>query len=77
MPSVLSTISGTRARRATAAMAAMSVKPPPGFSIDSMKIALVLSVSASTKLSGLAESAHFTCQPKLLKAWVNWLIEPP
>ena len=70
-------MSGTLARRATREIASMSVIVPPGLAIDSMKIALVLSDSASTKLSGLSGSAHRTCQPKALKAWLNWLMEPP
>jgi hypothetical protein len=75
--SVLSTIRGTRALRAIAAMAARSVMRPPGLAIDSTKIALVLGDSAASKLSGFSASAHTTCQPKDLKEWLNWLIEPP
>ena len=74
---MLSTMSGTRACFAIAASAAMSVITPPGLAIDSQKIALVLSVTSAAKAAGSAGSAHFTCQPKRLKAWLNWLIEPP
>ena len=55
----------------------MSVTVPPGLAIDSTKIALVCGVTARSKLEMSSESAHTTFQPKLLKAWVNWLIEPP
>ena len=75
--SVLSTISGTPALRATAEIASMSVTVPEGLAIDSMKIALVCGVTARSKLPISSGSAHTTFQPKLLKAWVNWLIEPP
>ena len=66
-----------RASRAISAIASMSQTTPPGLAIDSMKIALVLSDSAARNASGSSGSAHFTFQPKLLKAWLNWLIEPP
>ena len=75
--SVLSTISGTPALRATSAIASMSVMLPAGLAIDSMKIALVRGVTARSKLPISSGSAHATFQPKLLNACVNWLIEPP
>jgi hypothetical protein len=50
---------------------------PPGLAIDSQKIALVFGVTAAANVSGLLESAHFTFQSKFLKAWLNWLTEPP
>jgi hypothetical protein len=53
---------------AIAAMASMSVTTPPGLAIDSMKMALVFSVSAAAKFWGSSGLAHLTCQPKLLKA---------
>ena len=74
---MLSTTRGTFARLATAAMAATSMTMPPGLARASMKIALVLSVTRASKAAGSAGSAHFTCQPKRLKAWLNWLMEPP
>jgi len=46
-----------------------------GLAIDSMKMALVCGVTARSKLSISSGSAHTTFQPKLLKAWLNWLIE--
>ena len=77
MASVLSTISGTPARRAIAATASMSVMTPPGLAIDSMKIALVFGVTARSNEAMSSGSAHTTFQPKFLNAWLNWLIEPP
>src|ERR1700761_4025468 len=75
--SVLATIRGTPALRATAEIASISVTLPEGLAIDSMKIALVRGVTAFSKLSMSSGSAHATFQPKLLKAWLNWLIDPP
>ncbi len=77
MASVLSTISGTPAALAMAAMAGRSTTMPPGLAIDSQKIALVRGVIASAKLSGRVASAQATFQPKLAKAWLNWLTDPP
>jgi hypothetical protein len=57
--------------RATAAIASISGMLPPGFAIDSMKIALVRGVTARSKLPISSGSAHATFQPKLWKAWVN------
>ena len=73
----MSTISGTRARFATSAIAAMSMTTPPGLAIDSMKIALVRGEIAASKEETSSGSAQTTFQPKLLNEWVNWLIEPP
>ena len=50
---------------------------PPGLAINSTKIALVLGVSAARNESASVVSAHRTSQPHFLKAWVNWLIDPP
>ena len=55
----------------------MSVTTPPGLAINSMKIALVFGVTARSKVPISSGSAHTTFQPKFLKAWLNWLIEPP
>ena len=44
---------------------------PPGLAIDSQKIALVLQVTARSKLEMSSGSAHTTFQPKLLNAWLN------
>ena len=63
---MLSTISGTPARRARLAIASMSVMTPPGFAIDSMNIALVFGVIARSKEPMLSGSAHTTFQPKFL-----------
>ena len=73
----MSTISGTLARFAMVPMAPTSVMTPPGLASASMKIALVFSVSSASNAAGSAGSAQRTCQPKRLKAWLNWLIEPP
>ena len=43
----------------------------------SMKIALVLSSIWLSNEERSPVSAQRTCQSKLLKAWPNWLIEPP
>ena len=77
MASVLSTISGTPAFLAMAAIAGRSTMTPPGLAINSQKIARVLGVMALAKLSGSVESAHLTCQSNFLKEWLNWLTEPP
>src|SRR6478609_4564888 len=74
---VLSTMSGTLALRAMAEMASMSTMMPPGLAIDSTKIALVRGDRACSKVEGSSGSAHTTFQLKLLKEWLNWLIEPP
>src|SRR5687767_14837872 len=65
---VLSTISGTRAFLAMADIASMSQTTPPGLAIDSVKIALVLGVIACSNEAMSSGSAHFTFQPKFLKA---------
>jgi hypothetical protein len=75
--SVLSTMSGTPARRAMPAIASTSTTTPPGLASDSMKMALVLGLRARSKLEMSSASAHTTFQPKFLKAWLNWLTEPP
>ena len=77
MASVLSTISGTPAFCAILAIAAMSVMRPPGLAINSMKMALVFGDSAFSMEERSSASAQTTCQPKDLKEWLNWLIEPP
>ena len=69
--SVLSTISGTPASLAIAAMAGISVMMPPGFAMLSMKIARVFGVSAALNVSGLVASAHTTRQSNLRKPWLN------
>src|ERR1044072_1432852 len=69
--SVLSTISGTPALRATSAIASMSVMLPAGVAIDLMKIALVRGVTARSKLAISSGWAHPTFQPKLLYARVS------
>ncbi|MGY3626734.1 hypothetical protein ACVWWI_003665 [Bradyrhizobium sp. USDA 3686] len=63
--------------RATVEIASMSVMLPAGLAMDSMKIAFVRGVTARSKLAMSSGSAHTTFQPKLLNAWVNWLMEPP
>src|SRR5687768_9845929 len=75
--SVLSTISGTCAFLAIAAIASISQTTPPGLAIDSVKIALVFGVIAFSNEEISSGSAQATFQPKFLNAWVNWLIEPP
>jgi hypothetical protein len=70
-------MSGTPVRRAMSAIASMSVMMPPGLAMDSMKIALVFGVTARSKLAMSSGSAYTTFQPKFLKEWLNWLIEPP
>ena len=50
---------------------------PPGLAIDSQKMARVLGVTALAKLAGSVASAHLTRQSNFLKAWLNWLTEPP
>ena len=55
----------------------MSVITPPGLAIDSVKIALVFGLMARSNEPRSSGSAHTTFQPKFLKAWLNWLIEPP
>ena len=74
---MLSTISGTPAFLAIFEIASMSVMTPPGLAIDSMKIALVLPLTARSNEEMSSGSAHTTFQPKFLNEWVNWLIEPP
>src|SRR5581483_1920040 len=75
--SVLSTMRGTPAFLAIAAIAGRSTTTPPGLAIDSQKRALVLGVTALAKLSGSVASAQLTRQSNFLKEWLNWLIEPP
>ena len=58
-------------------IAAMSVTTPPGLAIDSMKIALVFGVIGALEGTRCRPGRPTTFQPKLLKAWLNWLIEPP
>ena len=70
-------MSGTPAALAILATAAMSVMRPPGLAIDSMKIAFVFGESAFSIEEMSSASAHTTCQPKDLKEWLNWLMEPP
>ena len=65
---MLSTISGTPARLAMAETASKSVITPPGFAINSVKIALVFGVIARSKVPMSSGSAQTTFQPKLLKA---------
>ena len=77
MASVLSTISGTPAFLAMAAIAGRSTTMPPGLAIDSQKMARVLPVTALAKLAGSVASAHLTRQSNFLNAWLNWLTEPP
>jgi len=71
-PACLSTISGTPALRATAAMASISVTLPEGLAIDSMKIALVCGVTGAPQNCRCRRGRPTPrFQPKLLKAWVN------
>jgi hypothetical protein len=58
-------------------MAEMSVTRPPGLAMDSMKIALVLSVMALSNDEMSSMSAHTTFQPNDLNEWLKALIEPP
>ncbi len=74
---MLSTISGTPAFFAMAAIAGRSTTMPPGLAIDSQKMALVFAVTAEANVAGLVASAHTTFQLKFLNAWLNWLTEPP
>ena len=74
---VLSTISGTPASCATAAIASMSATTPSGFDALSMKIALVRFLSAFLNCLGLVGSTKRTCQSNLGKVSLNWVIEPP
>jgi hypothetical protein len=61
--SVLSTSSGTPASSAMRAIASMSLMTPPGFARLSMKNALVLSVTARLKLSGVSASTMLAVHP--------------
>ncbi len=74
---MLSTIKGTPAECAMAAIASMSVMMPPGLAMLSMNTALVLGVIAAANSSGLVASTNFACQSNFAKLWLNWLIEPP
>jgi hypothetical protein len=60
---VLSTISGTPASSAILAIASRSLITPPGLARLSMKKALVVSVSARLKLSGVSASTMCAFQP--------------
>ncbi len=62
---------------AISATAAMSVMRPPGLAMDSMKMALVFGDRAFSIEFMSSASAQTTCQPKDLKEWLNWLMEPP
>ena len=47
-----------------------------GDQLDEDRLGLAARPRAS-KVEMSSGSAHTTFQPKLLKAWLNWLIEPP
>ena len=68
---MLSTISGTPAFLAMAAIAGRSTMTPPGLAIDSQKMARVLGVTALAKLAGSVESAHFDVPVELLEGVVE------
>src|SRR5690242_9043756 len=75
--SVLSTMSGTPAALATAAMGSRSITMPPGLARLSTKIARVLSLTAFLKEAGSSGSQKTAFQANFLKLCFIWLIEPP
>ena len=74
---MLSTISGTPSRFATAATAGISVTYPPGLAINSQKIARVRSSASASSASRSSVSANRADHPKRRMVWENCVTVPP